>query len=282
MNSDEAEEQQRAAIAPLERVEREAWLDMFSAVPEASAAALEVTSERASNAAFIAVRQAPDSTLNRVFGLGIEAPITEADLDAAINWTRQHGRAPSPLQLAPAVLSEEIRGWLSAKGFAARGTGWSKFWRGLDQIEPHPLLTELDVHEVEQSRRSDFGAVVQHGFGAPPPLAPWISMLVGRPGWRHYLAYDGAVPIASGSLFIHDGWGWLGNDATLAPYRGRGAQSALLFRRVSEAIALGLAGLTAETAHPPEGQEALFISHRNFLRVGFELAYVRPNYCPIT
>jgi len=49
-----------------------------------------------------------------------------------------------------------------------------------------------------------------------------------------YVAYDGPVPGATGSLFAKDGSRWLATGATLPAYRGRGAQSAIIARRVND------------------------------------------------
>jgi GNAT superfamily N-acetyltransferase len=62
--------------------------------------------------------------------------------------------------------------------------------------------------------------------------------------------------------------GWLGIASTLAEFRGRGAQSALLAARVARAHRLGLRLLVTETE----------TSYGNVLRAGFGERYVRPNY----
>ena len=77
---------------------------------------------------------------------------------------------------------------------------------------------------------------------------------------------------------MQHGVAWFGIDATLSDYRRRGAQTALIHRRVEDGRAERLAGLTAETGQPSAGQEAAHTSYSNYTRAGFTPAYVRPNY----
>jgi len=84
--------------------------------------------------------------------------------------------------------------------------------------------------------------------------------------------------VAGGALFIDKGLAWLGLGATLASHRGRGAQNAILARRITDALAAGVRGLVTETGLPAPGEEAAHPSFRNIRRAGFEIAYARANY----
>jgi hypothetical protein len=145
---------------------------------------------------------------------------------------------------------------------------------------PTQVDTSLVVHEVGKDRGMDFGKVVQAGFSAPPPFAFWAAALVGRPGWRSYVAYDGDTPVGAGGLYSNHGLGWLGLGSTVPSHRGRGAQNALLARRIADAIEAGARGLVTETGQPRSGEEAAHPSYRNILRAGFKVAYLRLNYRP--
>ena len=72
----------------LEAVEREAWLDMYAAAPPPFATATGLAATRLAGAAGFAIRAAPTIEFNRLQGLGVEEPATEAALDAAIDWLR--------------------------------------------------------------------------------------------------------------------------------------------------------------------------------------------------
>jgi hypothetical protein len=63
----------------------------------------------------------------------------------------------------------------------------------------------------------------------------------------------------------------LGNDATLASARGRGAQQATIRQRLHYASALQFKLAAAEVANGST-------SERNYLRGGFSVAYTRTHY----
>ena len=110
----------------------------------------------------------------------------------------------------------------------------------------------------------------------PRPVLLWLYRMVGRPGWRHYLAYDGDLSVACGALYVHDGVGWLGFGGTLPSWQRRGAQSAIIARRIQDAADLGCTLLTVETKEDsPKWPNHSF---RNMLRAGFKIAYLRPKY----
>jgi hypothetical protein len=113
-------------------------------------------------------------------------------------------------------------------------------------------------------------------FGFPELANAWVASLVGKPGWHHYMAFDGDEPAAAAALFVHEGIGWCGFAATDTRFRKRGAQSALIARRINDACELGCQWLTTETAEDtPEKPNP---SYHNMCRMGFETAYLRPNY----
>jgi GNAT superfamily N-acetyltransferase len=112
----------------------------------------------------------------------------------------------------------------------------------------------------------------------PPALQPLMAAAVGRTHWHHYMAWDGDAPAAAAALFIRDGAGWLGVAATLPAYRRRGAQGALMARRLQDGAALGCRWFATETGQDrPDKPNPSF---HNMQRAGFIVAYQRPNYLP--
>jgi len=99
---------------------------------------------------------------------------------------------------------------------------------------------------------------------------------VGRPGWRHYMAWDGDTPAAVAALHVHGQVGWLGVAATLPAMRRRGAQGALMARRIRDGAALGCRWFVTETGQDrPDKPNPSF---HNMMRTGFAVAYHRPNF----
>jgi ribosomal protein S18 acetylase RimI-like enzyme len=77
-------------------------------------------------------------------------------------------------------------------------------------------------------------------------------------------------------MYLHEKRAWIDFASTLPEYRGRGAQSALTARRIEDCARLGGETMVVETAAatPEKGAPSL----RNMQRMGFEVAYLRPNY----
>jgi hypothetical protein len=295
-------ERAQSTATAIERVERNAWLDMYQAAPPSYAAAQGLAHALQDTIGLLACRSLPIAEFNRALSVGVDGSFNETALDAARDWLRLHGTADAVLQCPPAGQDDALKAWLLRHGLERRGNGWAKFLRA---TAPVPVSshesssaksyqssnsrshrsahegsnpTGIEVRLVTPESAAQFGVVVQAGFGLPDHCAPWFAALAGRPGWQLYLAYQGETAIASGALFLQDQWGWMGIDATLPDYRGRGAQSALIARRVSDGIAAGVLGLTAETGQPTGGQEAAHTSYSNYRRGGFDPVYIRDNY----
>ncbi len=268
----------RSEINAMERVERYAWLDMYVAGPIALGMESTMHWERAGACALIADKAVPISEFNRCLGLGVDAAFTLADLERAVAWLDRHASPNWAIQLPPQDDADTIAGWLQAHGLQRMGTGWAKFFRRVHSdgasLAPH----DLTIRALSPGEGAHFGATVIRGFGLSESIGPWFASLAGRHGWRVYLAYAGDMPVACGALYLDAGWGWLGIDATLPEFRGRGVQTALIQRRIADAAAAGIEALTAETGQPAPGMEHSSRSYRNYHKAGFIKAYTRPNY----
>jgi len=153
----------------------------------------------------------------------------------------------------------------------ARGV---RCWRTVD--DPPIVASDLHIRVIGPRDAARFALLTMAEFTDGQPLTPGLAALVGRPEWRHYLAFDGDTAVAAAALFVHEGTAWLGWAYTLPAYRGRGMQSALLARRIADAGALGctlvVADMTEDTPERPNP------SYRNMLRLGFEHAYTKLIY----
>lgn len=210
---------------------------------------------------------------NRAVGIGVEGPADETSLDDMIGWYRTAGVPRFFVQLCPQARPNQLRDWLAERGLA-HYNNWMKLWRRTDDLPK--VVTDLRVERIGAGHAPQFATIVARGFAMPDAVRPWLVATVGRPGWRHYLAFAGDNPVAGGALFVRGDVGWLGFAATDAGHRGRGAQSALIVRRIADARALGCRRLVVETAEDTPERRAT--SFHNLRRLGFELAYVRPNY----
>jgi hypothetical protein len=79
-------------------------------------------------------------------------------------------------------------------------------------------------------------------------------------------------------MYADGRWAWLGIDATLEQHRGKGAQKSIISRRMLDGVMDGVTDFTAETGRVPDGSGEVNISHENYLKSGFAVLSVRPNY----
>jgi hypothetical protein len=208
--------------------------------------------------------------INRVIGLGVSEPATEAGLDAIADL---YGPVRHTIALAPGAQPPGVAAMLREHGYEP-GYAWVKFHRRAET--PFAPVTDLRVERIGRERSAQYVGVLAAGFGLMPGAAAMLEHLPGRPGWGCYLAYDGELAVAAGAVYVRGRHAWLGQATTLAEHRRRGGQSALTAARIDEARAAGAAVVVTETGETVEGRPAK--SYRNILRAGFEPAYVRPNY----
>jgi hypothetical protein len=261
----------------LEVVERDAWLDLFAAAPDDCAQKFGIGSQRLSDMGLLASLEVPIMEFNRAMSVGMGAPVATMELDQAWAWLQRNADPNWAFQVAPAARTRVLLDWLRRRSIKVSGRGWAKFERGLSPVGL-AQISSVRVRRVNAESADAFGQVVQEGFGLPVATAKWFAALSGRPGWHLYLAYDGETPVGSGAAFVQHGVAWFGIDATLNDYRRRGAQTALINRRIEDGRAARLLAFTAETGQPSAGQEAAHSSYSNYMRAGFTRAYVRANY----
>ena len=211
---------------------------------------------------------------NRALGLGVTRPATEADLDAAIAFFDERGRTSVAIPISPFAQPPELGAWLTDRGFPV-SRRWPKLWRSL-AVLPETPPTTLRIESIGRDRAEDFATIVNAAFEFGDEMRAALPPVVGRAGWTHYLGFDGDEPVAAGALFVTGDIAWLGFGATLEAARGRGGQSAIFHRRLSDAKAAGCRLAFTETG--PDTPEEPNPSFRNMIRLGFQVGYERPNY----
>jgi hypothetical protein len=210
---------------------------------------------------------------NRIVGCGLDGPVAREELRDGLGRYRAAGLKRFGIQLSPAAQPGEVSQWLGQEGLIKRDN-WTKVYRGNGIVAE--VQTDLEIEPVSYRDANAVGSIACEAFAMPTQLAPWIASLVGRPNWYHYLAWEGTTPLAVAALFVHGQVGWLGIAGTLATARRRGAQSALMARRIRDGISLGCKSFVTETGEDlPTKPNPSF---HNMLRAGFKVAYQRPNY----
>lgn len=257
----------------VETGEAKAWANFYSCTPMVWAGEYRVVTQRRGSM-LITMLQGLDSWFfNRVMALGMEEPATESVLDQSLDLLSRFGCRNYMVHLSPFARPPELREWLKARGIPLRGN-WAKTYRG---DEPAPVVrTDLRIELIGQEWASAFGNIALESFEMPPVLLPLMTGPIGKPGWFNYLGFDGDRPVCTASMFVSGEVAWLGMGSTLASHRGRGGQSAMFARRISDGLKAGCKWFVSETGEDtPESPNP---SYHNMLRAGFKLAYMRPNY----
>ena len=192
-----------------------------------------------------------------------------------------------------------LRGWVkhlaraeeAGRAVTSRGSGSSAHLRGRtrsgDTSTPQLHVIRLDAEEAKPvGGLSDlvetWAHIVVDGFGLPPSFGPWLSALAGRERWRLYAALHDGKPVATGALYLPrsgpGSFGHLNFAATLTEHRRRGAQSAIIARRLEDARGLGAEWIFTETDEAlPDGPNP---SQHNLIRQGLPIVYLRSNWGP--
>jgi GNAT superfamily N-acetyltransferase len=214
---------------------------------------------------------------NRVTGLGVETPATEELVDRAIGRFRKAGVPRFFVDVSVAARPIQLTDWITGRGLSLHNN-WVKLTRQADSV-PNTFTT-AQIKEIGREHADHFGRIVQIVFQMPERLADWAAALVGRPGRRHFMAFERNKPVGTAALYCQDDWAEFGYAAVLPDSRGRGIQAALIAARIRAAREAGCKWISMETAE--ETLEKPSYSLRNARKMGFETMYLRPNYLGTT
>lgn len=201
---------------------------------------------------------------NRICLCGDGGGLTTGGLEELVARFVERGVPRVFVWLSPGPGIEAVRECLGAMSFAR--SQWTRY--------PTMLLTEratarqhdFEIREIGvaafAAARSELGDAVMEGY----------ALTIGEPGFTHYIAYDGARPIAVAALARFDEVGYLTFAGTVETDRRRGAQSALIAHRVEAAKFAGCAHVVSQTLTMLED------SFANLERCGFREIYEQEVY----
>ena len=252
----------------LERAEAQSNMDFVEArakaFPESRAQHIEVAG---AHAMFDGV----DSPLTQTFGLGIEQPVSKADLDrieefySGLGAPTFHEVSPLADPSAPALLTE-------------RGFEPFEFTSVMFQpLRPNPLpgtrqANSVSAREIRPGESEIWADTFLRGWGEAKEMAEFMTSFskvsAQKTSGRSFLAELDGRPVAAAGLAIHGGVALLAGASTIPEGRRRGAQNALLEARLSTAARSGC-DLAMMCALPGSS------SQRNAERHGFRIAYTR-------
>jgi len=212
-------------------------------------------------------QQGPTASFNwnRIRLCGAEPGLTEEGLAQLCEQFTAAGVQRYFVWVSPGPEMDTIRGWLTARGLArVPWTGYPTLYRA--SLAPATFDTALEIREVGPAEiaraRAALGDTMWDAY----------EISAGKDGFFHFMAFDAGRPVATAALAVFEGLGYLGFAQTAEADRQRGAQQALIARRIEKARAIGCTALVVETLTMLEH------SLRNLERAGFEQVYEKEVY----
>jgi ribosomal protein S18 acetylase RimI-like enzyme len=248
-----------------------AWSSFLGGCPSALQTELGLSVERRHGALALFASGVDSLLLNRIFDVDrlSEEQARELLADyAGRGIERLYAHAPEER------LTDQSMRVLQAAGLEQYHRRWIELVRG-----PGPVMqtrTDLVLREAGPEHATGFAEVLSAGFDMPSSARPLCRTLIGRAGFHTFVALDGDRVVAGGTLFVADHRACLLGAATAPDYRGRGAQKALLNRRLTRAFELGCRSVSSETGEAVPGERNP--SYENLIRYGFEPVGVRVNF----
>jgi hypothetical protein len=271
------------AAGVLEGVEAEVWADWLEAAPPTLAARLGIRAVRSGGSTAGMTAACDLLAFNRAVGIGTVEPAAEAQIEELCARYDRAGVVRWMIQWCPCGRPADMPELLRARGFYHHDNWMKLVRRAADPLPPlgslpvgPPAGTRLSVRLVGQRERMAAAAIFAEAFGWPADIAAWTAGLAVRLNWRVYMALEDATPVATALFFVCGRSAWLGFGATRHGYQQHGAQCALIDARVRAAAELGCDTVVAEAVEDrPDRPSA---AYHNMRRLGFRLAYARPNF----
>jgi GNAT superfamily N-acetyltransferase len=260
----------------VEGSEARAYASMFDAA-HAADPALGFSSVRVACAVLLRARAVSSKLVfNRVLGLGVFEPATAGHIETVMAAYAEGG-APFGVELSPAAEPVEVPAMLKAQRLR-KALATQVLVR--DGSAPPPRYaswtraTGLRVESVAPEQAPVVARICCENFSMPGAAAPLLQIGSCAPGWRRWLAFDGAAAVGASLSFVEDGVAWLGWTSVLPSHRGRWVHAGIVARQLEDAHAAGCDWVTTETAlSSREKPDAAYLNLRNF---GFQDAYERP------
>jgi GNAT superfamily N-acetyltransferase len=253
----------------LENAEADSWAEIQTCASAEFRARFDVGVDHVDGAVVITAPKTNMPALNRAWLPGRMQAVTSDSLEPVLHHARTRGLTYLLVHCPP---------WATPDGFPIAGARPAnpmvKLYRQADRSVE--ASSPLEIRAIGASDGELFGDIAAQGNEAPEFMADGFNSTVGQAGWKHYLAFDGAIPIAAAAVRFHGEVAWCCFAGTIPAYRGRGAQRALLARRVADAAAHGCTWVTCESLPDRPGMPSFSLA--NMLATGFTPAYERPSF----
>jgi len=208
------------------------------------------------------------SPLTQGLAMGLDGPVTDADLDAMEAHVCPDGNGGKQLEVCP-FADPSLPALLAARGY--RVHEWQLVWSRAVPAEPMaPPPPELTVRRVLPLEAETYFRVVMAGFleteDVPEHAIALLRPTARADGFESYLALLGDEPIGGAALSHAAGVAFVNGSGVRPSFRRLGAQGALIRARLRRAHELGCDVACSSTLPGTT-------SRRNMERHGFHVAY---------
>jgi hypothetical protein len=268
-----------AVAAAVEAAEARAWADLYAAAPAEWAATAGLGTREIGGALVLHWAATGRRYFSRAIGLGVAAPASEEAIDAILACWDELGIDAFLVQSLPHCTPGAYEQWLRDRGLEPFDAQ-DRIVRGGQPASAVRTLArerELTVKRVSRETADEWSDFMQRTYRLD--TGPWLPRLIGRPGWRQYVAReDGEVVAARGMHIGPDGSAWLGMDG---PVPGLGTEdyepdAALCTIIVEDGLAHGATRFLADVEAPSETQDTR--AYAAFAALGFTRPYVRTHW----
>jgi len=257
----------------MEEHELAVWTTCASAAAALPGNPLNAIVNRSGPIPLVALGAIDRGDINRVIALGIRAPLGAGDVEDICSFYDSHHQRNFRIEVTPLARPPELAGWITRLGLVGDGLGTFKMWRRAGR--PPAVPSDIEVRRLGPGDTEALAAINVAAWGSwsmPVSMASWFGATVGRVGVQHYGVFDKDRLVSTGALFVGDGLGWLGFDATHPRYQGRKLRQAISSVRMIDAAAQGCQMVHAESALPPS---------RRALDDRWQLLYEKQNFSSV-
>jgi GNAT superfamily N-acetyltransferase len=216
-----------------------------------------------------------DSPVTQAFGLGLNGPLTEAEMARMEEFYQAHG---SPVNIETCPLADpSLLKLLNERDYRPieYSNVFTRELTGSDSRAWPDATSKVRVRRPAEDEAESYSLVVAKCFFENTEISPeFLSVFTSCFYAAHaffFLAEVDGVPAGGGMMSIHQGVASLGGAGTLPEFRNRGVQKALVLARVAMAADLDC-DLAMVAAGPGSG------SQRNVERLGFRVVYTRTKF----
>jgi hypothetical protein len=270
---------QRTAAA-IEAAEARAWADMYAAAPREFAESAGVAVRTVAGALVISWAATGRRYFSRTIGLGVVEPATAAALEDIVDGYAAAGIGMFLIASQPHSRASGLERMLNERGFEPFDAQDRVLRDGTPlRGKPRPRSPDrgLEAERVTAATAGEWAEFLQRVYGLD--TGHWLQALIGRPGWRQYVAREGgAIVAARGMHLTPERVAWVGMDG---PVPGLWTQDfepdAVLWERiVADGLDAGARMFIADIEAPSPAYDTP--AYEYFGALGFRVPYARTHW----